>query len=850
LLLYTITDTHTMGRRGAMRATQTLDRARRLVVAGTVGILATASGAKAAAVDTLATSVGEFTVRDLTATRWTTEEFTVGGSNITASARLAKAQALSSDIAHIIAELSVSTIDWTDIVNDYTADYAPLVEGTTSITSNEWTRLQAVPLTLPTGSATAVASTTPITDYVTAIQTYAATPANAAAAKEMIEKTLWDATIYQAALKHLATAQDDDNAYCVTNTSQTDATIVNWDIGAAFIIGDGYHSILGRANKRAAEFGTMSGSVAKTYEEIVKLLRAGQLETDCPNLHEIYEGIEKQMRVVYSQSIIKYAYKIDAALAAGKAHSAYLDDHAEGQALYRVIAGDIHGKDTDSTKAATTFFNALFDMRSAPTVHSDGTYGNYCKSISYLMTILGLTADQIGTYADAANVDCTTAELSTSGSSSSSSSSSTELTTLAGSYFPSSQATGNVDFEAAKGLSANIAHIIAEINSFTTDWSDITNDFNSDYKKWTEGSSLTSNEWTRLLATPLTGGDPSDLTSFAAATSTTPLSDYIADAVAQGQLGTYRAAAKEMIEKTVWDATIYHGALKYLASAQEDSGTGAACVTSTSSQSSNTKLYWDIGAALIIGDGYHSILGRANKRGAEFGTMNGAVADTYEKIVKLLRDGQEQKNCDVMHEDIYEAIEKQMRIVYGQSIIKYAYKIDKGIKDKTLTTKCSDDQAEGQALYRVIAGDIKAKGADNGVADHYKFFNTLFDVRSVPTKGSWDYANYCTAITYVREALGMKDESLYNFGTYHEARHIDCEAQVEYSAASYAELVAIVHGLKSVSSSSSTDVRPAEALAAFSFIVAVAGVVIGSIALHKVRRGAGGYKSSYVIQNI
>ena len=176
-----------------------------------------------------------------------------------------------------------------------------------------------------------------------------------------------------------------------------------------------------------------------------------------------------------------------------------------------------------------------------------------------------------------------------------------------------------------------------------------------------------------------------------------------------------------------------------------------------------------------------------------------------------------------------------MRIVYGQSIIKYAYKIDKAIAAGTASAY-SDDQAEGQALYRVIAGDIKAKGATNGFPDHYKFFNTLFDVRSVPTRGSWYYANYCTAIQYVKESLGMTDSSKFDFGTYHDARHIDCEAQIEYSPASYAELVAIVHDLQS-NSNIKAAVSPAEALAAFSFIIAITGVVLGSIAVHKIRRG-------------
>jgi len=810
-------------------------------VAGAVSALAATSGVAHAAKVTFETDAGDYVTRDLNAL--TTKANMFGGSE-DADVRLTNALALSENIAHIAAELEVFTSDWTDVTNDYNADYKYWVESaaTGGLTSNEWTRLQAVPLTsaVPGTTTAAAPSATPITDYVTAAVAVATTGTYRDAAKEMLEKTLWDATIYQGALLHLGTAQDDTNSICVdSTTTQTDKTIANWDIGAALIIGDGYSSILGRANKRGAEFGTMSGSVASAYEKIVKYLRIGQEEKNCDKLHDIYEDIEKQMRIVYSQSIIKYAFKLDKAIAAGTA-SAYSDDQAEGQALYRVIAGDIHGKDTDSAKKATAMFNTLFDVRSAPTAHNKYTYGHYCASISHLKRILGLTDAQLGTYyeATAAGVTCDP--------------SSVEFRTITGSYFPSSTSDES-DFDGtfagafadAVAMSQNIAHINAEISSFTTDWSDITNDYTESYKRWTEASPIISNEWTRLVGTPLTSVNPTS--TAAAAASSSPITTYLTEAVAAASTSANRDAAKEMIEKTLWDATLYHGSLNFLNRAQDD--TNGICVTSSSTRSAATKLAWDIGAALIIGDGYYSILGRANKRGAEFGTMSGSVASAYEKIVKYLRDGQEQKDCDKLH-DIYEDIEKQMRIVYGQSIIKYAYKIDKAIMAGTASAY-SDDQAEGQALYRVIAGDIKAKGDTNGFPDHYKFFNTLFDVRSVPTRGSWDYANYCTAIQYVKESLGMTDSSKFDFGTYHDARHIDCEVQVEYSPASYAELVAIVHDLQS-NSNIKAAVRPAEALAAFSFIIAITGVVLGSIAVHKIRRGsaASAFKSSYVIQHI
>jgi hypothetical protein len=298
-----------------------------------------------------------------------------------------------------------------------------------------------------------------------------------------------------------------------------------------------------------------------------------------------------------------------------------------------------------------------------------------------------------------------------------------------------------------------------------------------------------------------------------------------------------------MIEKTMLDAVGFHAALNHLSYAQNDDTEGV-CVDNN--KSAKQKAAWDVGAALLIGDGYHSVLGRAQKRGVEFGTMGAAgISKPYETILKLLRSGQEQKNCGDLH-DIYEGIERQLRIVYSQCVIKYAFKIDTALKSGAVGAY-GDDQAEGQALYRVIAGDVKAKGENKPFANAYKVFDALFDVRSAPTRGSWDYDNYCTAIANLKGVFGFTDSEL---GQYHEAHHVNCDTKTEFSSKSYAELVAHVHGLGS-GGVSKKEIRGAEALAAFSFIVALAGVIVGSIALHKARKsGVTAFKSSYVVHNV
>ena len=77
------------------------------------------------------------------------------------------------------------------------------------------------------------------------------------------------------------------------------------------------------------------------------------------------------------------------------------------------------------------------------------------------------------------------------------------------------------------------------------------------------------------------------------------------------------------------------------------------------------------------------------------------------------------------------------------------------------------------------------------------------------------------------------------------AYHVHCESKKVYDSSSYAALVHEVYGM------SKTETRTAEALAAISFVIAVAGVVVGSIALHKVRKtGTTAFKNSYVVHNV
>ena len=830
-------------------------RATKRATIAAMGVMS-ACGVGANALTHISTLAGSYKLNTLN----TTTESVNGGNAYTS---IENALDYGNSVAHIIAELRTlhvtsSAADWDQMDTNYDLMSKTWVEDAVAnyaTTSNEWTWISTPKVLRGISGVTAVAN--PLEAYIAeAVFSAKEDGTRLEAMREIIEKTVWDAVGYQGSLLALAAAQEDEplgTGLCA-GSSQTAAMKAHWDVGAALLIGDGYHSVLGRAQKRGLEFGTMGAAgISKPYETIVKLLRDGQeIEGDsmCADLHDIYEDIEAQMRVVYAQSILKYAYKIDKKLASGASVNAYDDIVAEGQAMYRVIAGDMLRKCETACSGAVGFFNNFFDIEISK---QRGTwdYGNYCTARKHVVDFIntmsshGVKEASLGTYSEAAYVNCA---LETNEDPA------RELKSLAGSYFTSelthsstAQATVSAKTQYAKalGLSKNVAHIVAEMDPFirnedvSASWDDMSTDFVEAYKAWTETAPYTSNEWNqRMTQYEFTKVAVGSSGKYAA--TGTPLSDYIAEAVTLAKEDkNYHEAAKEMIEKTMLDAVGFHAALNHLSYAQSST----ACVNSQ--KSADQEAAWDVAAALLIGDGYHSVMGRAQKRGVEFGTMGTAhTAKPYETILKLLRSGQEQKDCTDLH-NIYEGIERQLRIVYSQCVIKYAFKIDTALKSGAVAAY-GDDQAEGQALYRVIAGDVKAKGTST-FSNAYRFFDALFDVRTAPARGTWAYDNYCTAIANLKGVFGFTDSEL---GQYHEAYHVHCDIKTEFSSTSYADLVAHVHGLSS-GGVSTKEIRAAEALAAFSFIVALAGVIVGSIALHKSRKsGATAFKSSYVVHNV
>ena len=233
-------------------------------------------------------------------------------------------------------------------------------------------------------------SPTWMTDYVETAADNEATPTtNSAAREEMIEKTIRDAVATQAILSDLYRGSQ----------GVTDAHDRYWNHGAAKYIGtqdDRSVTVYNRANKRAANFGTLGddGETAVANEVAVAALIAGAASgVTAATRGAQYEIVKKQILVIYSQCVLRYANYLDGAFIDG---SEYADHQAEGQAFWRVIAPFV--KEVNANGA--TFLEGIFDLSRET---SEKTH--YCRAKAILGD-LGVTDAEIGTLEDIRYADC------------------------------------------------------------------------------------------------------------------------------------------------------------------------------------------------------------------------------------------------------------------------------------------------------------------------------------------------------------------------------------------------------------------------------------------------------------
>ena len=210
-----------------------------------------------------------------------------------------------------------------------------------------------------------------------------------AARLEIIEKTARDNVAVQAVISDLYKAQA---------TTDADLSTVFWDHAAAKYLGpditdantDRSQTIYARADKRAANYGTLdsTGKFALANKAIIEEFTSA---TTIPSRKTAYTKIVTQIKVIYAQCVLRYAYLIDANL------GNYVEYQAEGQAFWKILAPWVN--DVDENGAI--YLEGIFDTARAPT-HGD----HFCHA-KEIIAKLNLPATDFGTLEGTAGIDCT-----------------------------------------------------------------------------------------------------------------------------------------------------------------------------------------------------------------------------------------------------------------------------------------------------------------------------------------------------------------------------------------------------------------------------------------------------------
>ena len=164
----------------------------------------------------------------------------------------------------------------------------------------------------------------------------------------------------------------------------------NWDEGWAFYHGDAPECApYATAGKRGANFGTgtaVNDALAAAFTSGVEALAAG----DEAAARVASDEIIRQITVTYLQATIRYANKMETALAEGDSRSARVFQ-AEGWAFYRVIEPLVAGVDEQVAAA----LSSRFDL--AAGIPQPGTAGMVMGALPTVYEGLGLGPGDIGT---------------------------------------------------------------------------------------------------------------------------------------------------------------------------------------------------------------------------------------------------------------------------------------------------------------------------------------------------------------------------------------------------------------------------------------------------------------------
>ena len=92
---------------------------------------------------------------------------------------------------------------------------------------------------------------------------------------------------------------------------------------------------------------------------IITALKLGKDATTTQARLAQYDAVVSQMKVIYSQCVLRYAYLVDQDIATG---ADYTEHQAEGQAFWRVIAPWVNAVDENGA----VYLEGIFNLARAP----------------------------------------------------------------------------------------------------------------------------------------------------------------------------------------------------------------------------------------------------------------------------------------------------------------------------------------------------------------------------------------------------------------------------------------------------------------------------------------------------
>jgi hypothetical protein len=221
-----------------------------------------------------------------------------------------------------------------------------------------------------------------ITDATSASSVYSTAVAKAKA----IEATVMHTIATQSIISDLEHATQSEH-------SHTDAQKkAYWDSAAAKYFGTTdarSYAMYTRANKRGANYGQLTGAYSATNKAIIDAFNGAVTEANA-------NTIVKNLKVIYTQSTLRYVFKFNEDLANG---DDWTGNRAEAFAFYNNIAPYVKAADVAGHDAIAAFLNPTVDHSSCNNYH-------YCKAKSVLKAYDTAVWNLVGTFESDDEVTC------------------------------------------------------------------------------------------------------------------------------------------------------------------------------------------------------------------------------------------------------------------------------------------------------------------------------------------------------------------------------------------------------------------------------------------------------------